>query len=153
MSRRGVVLRQVADATGKGVSTVNAWTTGKNWPELGAAVTLCRFLDVSMDWLFCGQAVISGQTESTASTGAAAEVRDSLEKEIWDYVEGLLSAADNQPPRLGYLLESLRAKIPIPEHWADDVHDRVLRRVITRSKDRNEARNQSSPGKAQGAAG
>lgn len=57
MSRRGVVLREVAAAVEKGVSTVGSWTQGKNWPEAESLIILGRFLHVSLDYLVSGTAV------------------------------------------------------------------------------------------------
>lgn len=53
-ARRGLTLAQLAEACGVSVSTVGAWSQGKNFPEVEAQQKLAESLNVSVQFLIHG---------------------------------------------------------------------------------------------------
>ena len=49
--KKGISLRQLADATGKNINIVKAWESAKSKPKFDALKKICVFLDVRCDEL------------------------------------------------------------------------------------------------------
>lgn len=136
MARRGVTLQQVAKACGVAVSTVGAWTQGKNWPQVEVQPKLARFLGSSISFLIHGiteepQSALE-KTDKVESPHAAPTLEeapqasfggpatpDTLRAELRRHVDYITAAAGDDPVRLGWLIQQARAHLRKPDDWAE----------------------------------
>ena len=121
-----MTLREVADALGKSISTVGAWTQAKNFPEVEVQPRLAEYLKEPLTWLIHGlteNVEITQSTESkveeTASDYGKYSVKkeDAGELEARRLFEETLRLARNDPERLGWVLVQLRRHLRPPEYW------------------------------------
>lgn len=122
MSRKGLTLQQLAERCGVAVSTVGAWTQAKNWPQVEIQARLADHLGVSIAFLYHG---ITESAEPPHAELPSVVAEDSapygtgemIAREIRRDIEALLAAAKNDPQRLHWVAEQIKAHLAEPRHW------------------------------------
>lgn len=157
MSRRGAVLRNLSEVTGKGISTAGSWTQAKNWPEVESLEQIAAYLETSVDFLISGRPVISTAEvkreeispseidssprsyEYPSPSGTAGSIRERLQKEFKE----LLEASGDDVERLGWISEQMRQHLAEPTHWG--MPERVAQRVAERMARERAEKDKSAP--------
>jgi transcriptional regulator with XRE-family HTH domain len=135
-----VTLQQIADACGVAVSTVGAWTQGKNWPQVEVQPKLAHYLKTSIQFLIHG---IPGEAEITYPPSMAdrspgvleSEAQspygstEDIEHELQRALSALLKAAGGDRNKLGWISEQMREHLAIPKSWRRRPSTAIVDRV------------------------
>jgi transcriptional regulator with XRE-family HTH domain len=133
ISRRGVTLAAVAAECAVSVSTVGAWTQGKNWPKVEQQPKLAAFLKTSVMHLVHGVAeeaeVSAANTEHPYLEPIVAEAapplaydlspRAPLAQQLIADFSALVAAAGDNRDRLGWVRVQLDQMRAVSGAWMD----------------------------------
>jgi transcriptional regulator with XRE-family HTH domain len=117
---KGKSVEAFADEFGIARSTAHNWLNletpplRKHWPALS------KYFGVSESYLVHGRPESSAEpvvAEDQAPYGTPA----TLEAEVRRHLDAVITAARNNPARLGWIAEQLKAFVAIPAHWQSGV--------------------------------
>jgi transcriptional regulator with XRE-family HTH domain len=110
MARRSLRLRDVADACAVAVSTVGAWTQGKNWPDTELQPKLSQLVGEPIDYLLHGitgtdspENVHFGQARSLAPKHRNEDLVGAGVTRLRERFQAMINAAGGDTERLGWL--------------------------------------------------
>ncbi len=112
MGNRNLTLSDIAEATGKAVSTVSTWKRGRK-PRAKAAIALARVLNVDLDYLMHGKVDVRSPVFSNENTSfnfhrARKATPNEVELEISVFMERLIKKESQKRGGLEKLFEKLK---------------------------------------------